>query len=309
MEDRRLLVKISHMYYLEGATQSEIAKVFGVSRSLISKYLSKAREAGIVEIKIHDGSHHPFMNIEARIEKKYGLREVICVPNLGNGTDLDSIGTYASRYLLRILKNGQIVGVSSGTTLLSVAKQLSAKLPYASTTFVPIVGGMGDERVDIHANVLVSMFAEKLKAHYKFLHAPVIADSKKDKELFMSQSSIQSVFELAEKADIILVGIGGSPKHSTITRSEIGKKYRQYFNELDAVGDICYKFIDENGNAPSNSWNDKIISFDIKKLKKIPFVIGVAAGVEKVEAIKAVLNGKLINVLITDEKTAEMLGS
>lgn len=57
------------MYYAEGATQSEIAKVFGVSRSLISKYLSKARELGIVEIKIHDGSHHPLMNIEARIEK------------------------------------------------------------------------------------------------------------------------------------------------------------------------------------------------------------------------------------------------
>ena len=70
MEDRRLLVKVSHMYYLEGATQSEIAKVFGVSRSLISKYLSKARETGIVEIKVHDASHHPFMNLEAKIEKK-----------------------------------------------------------------------------------------------------------------------------------------------------------------------------------------------------------------------------------------------
>jgi len=300
-------VKISHMYYAEGATQSEIAKVFGVSRSLISKYLSKARELGIVEIKIHDGSNHPLMNIEARIEKKYGLREVICVPNLGNGPDLENIGEYASKYLLRILKDGQIVGVSSGTTLLSVAKQMPANLNYSSTTFVPIVGGMGDERVDIHANVLVSMFAEKLKANYKLLHAPVMADSKKDKELFMTQTSIQSIFNLAEKADIILVGIGGSPKHSTITRSELGKKYRQYFNELDAVGDICYKFIDENGSAPSNIWNDKIISFNIEKLKEIPFVIGVAAGLEKVDAIKAVLKGKLINVLITDEKTAEML--
>lgn len=143
--------------------------------------------------------------------------------NLGNGPDLENIGEYASKYLLRILKDGQIVGVSSGTTLLSVAEQIPANLNYSSTTFVPIVGGMGDERVDIHANVLVSMFAEKLKANYKLLHAPVMADSKKDKELFMTQTSIQSIFNLAEKADIILVGIGGSPKHSTITRSELGK--------------------------------------------------------------------------------------
>jgi DNA-binding transcriptional regulator LsrR (DeoR family) len=35
--------------------------------------------------------------------------------------------------------------------------------------------------------------------------------------------------------------------------------------------------------------------------------VGVACGIEKVKAIKAALEGKLIQVLITDEETAQAL--
>ena len=47
-DDARLLTEIASMYYEEGAKQSEVAKKFNISRSLVSKYLaSLARgEAG-----------------------------------------------------------------------------------------------------------------------------------------------------------------------------------------------------------------------------------------------------------------------
>ena len=44
-----------------------------------------------------------------------------------------------------------------------------------------------------------------------------------------------------------------------------------------------------------------------QKLKEIPLVIGVAGGEEKVEAIRAALEGGLIHVLITDERTGDAL--
>ncbi|MDG3043842.1 helix-turn-helix domain-containing protein [Bacillus sp. B6(2022)] len=77
-DERRLLIKVAHMYYEEGATQSKIAEAVGVSRSLISKYLAKAREAGIVEIIIHDEVNQQYGSLERKIERKYGLREVVC---------------------------------------------------------------------------------------------------------------------------------------------------------------------------------------------------------------------------------------
>ncbi|MGL5777027.1 sigma factor-like helix-turn-helix DNA-binding protein, partial [Cetobacterium sp.] len=48
------LISIAKLYYLENMTQSEIAKIVGVSRPLISKFLTEARELGLVKIEIND---------------------------------------------------------------------------------------------------------------------------------------------------------------------------------------------------------------------------------------------------------------
>jgi DNA-binding transcriptional regulator LsrR (DeoR family) len=295
------------MYYEEGATQSQIADEVGVSRSLISKYLSKARELGIVEIVIHDDKIHPYRQLEGKIERLYSLREVVCIPNLGGESSKSRLGAAASKYLLRVLKNGQTVGVSAGTTLHEVAKSLTSPQSYPSVTFVPLVGGMGNERMDIHANHIVAQLAESIHAQYKLLHAPVMVDSKEAKEIFMRQNSILNVFELATRSDIAIVGIGGTPEHSTMVNSYLGQDHKGYFDQGDVVGDICYNFINKNGHAADSSWNEKIITLDLERLKEIPLVVGVACGIEKVKAIKAALEGKLIQVLITDEETAQAL--
>ena len=41
-DDVRMLIEMAHMYYGAGATQDEIAKKFNISRSLVSKYMSKS---------------------------------------------------------------------------------------------------------------------------------------------------------------------------------------------------------------------------------------------------------------------------
>ncbi|MBT2723308.1 sugar-binding transcriptional regulator [Bacillus sp. ISL-46] len=306
-EDRRILVKIAEMYYEEGATQSQIADEIGVSRSLISKYLAKAKELGIVEVIIHDETIHPYRQLEGKIERLYGLREVMCIPSLGNESSKSRLGAAASKYLLRVIRDGQTIGVSSGTTLHEVAEAMSTNQQFPSVTFVPLVGGMGNERVDIHANTLVAKFAGVLQAQYKLLHAPVMVDSKEAKEIFMRQTSIQDIFDLAAKANIAIVGIGGTPEHSTMVKSYLGQETQEYFNQTDVVGDICYNFINNNGDTSSNSWNEQVISLKLEQLRDIPLVIGVACGLEKVQAIKAALEGKLVHVLITDELTAKAL--
>lgn len=51
----------------------------------------------------------------------------------------------------------------------------------------------------------------------------------------------------------------------------------------------------------------RIIGIDLDHLRQIPRLVGVAAGANKIEPIRAVLSGKLIDVLITDLATAETL--
>ncbi|WP_010531683.1 sugar-binding transcriptional regulator [Lentibacillus jeotgali] len=307
LDDRRLMVKIAHMYYEEGTTQSEIAKTIGISRSLVSKYLTKSRELGIVEIIIHDEGSHPFTGLESKVEQKYGLREVVCVPHSENGNSKSQLGAAASKYLLRMVRDGQIIGVSSGTTLYEVAAAMSSSQYFPDLSFVSLVGGMGDRRLDIHANQIVAQFAESLQAKYRLLHAPVLVDSKEAKEVIINQSSIKNVLDIANQANTAIVGIGGTPEHSTMVKSYLGRELDSNFEDEGIVGDICYNFIDENGEPVDNEWNEKSISLTLNQLKHIPLVIGVASGKEKVKAIRAALRGNLIHVLITDDATAKEL--
>jgi DNA-binding transcriptional regulator LsrR (DeoR family) len=306
-ENRRILIKVAQMYYEEGATQSEIAEKIGVSRSLISKYLTTARELGIVEITIHDEYGQEYRTLERKVERLYGLREVVCIESVGLESSKKQLGEAAAHYLLRMIKDGQIIGVSSGTTLFEVAKALNSPQIYPTVTIVPLVGGVGNERVDIHANSLVAKMGEALQANYELLHVPVMVDSKEAKEVLMRQPTIRNTFQLAEQSNIALVGIGGSPEHSTMVQSYLGSDHQEITKDEEIYGDICYNFINKFGNSIHNSWNERVIAVEIEALKKVPLVIGVAAGAEKVNAIKAALEGNLVHVLITDEATANAL--
>lgn len=295
------------MYYEEGATQSEVAKKMGISRSLVSKLLTKAREEGIVEIIIHETRVHQFRNLERKIERLYDLRDVVCIESVGLETSKKQLGEATSEYLQRVIRDGQIIGLSSGTTLNEVAKAINSVQLLPTATIVPLVGGMGNERVDIHSNSIVSKIGNALQAKYELLHVPVMVDTKEAKEVLIRQPSIRTTLDLAEQSQIAIVGIGGRPEDSTMVKSYLGLDHQQITSDNEIVGDICYNFINKFGKQVENAWNDRVIAIELEKLKAIPLVIGVASGLEKVSAIKAALEGGLIHVLITDGVTGSAL--
>ncbi|MEI2465223.1 sugar-binding transcriptional regulator [Niallia taxi] len=307
IQDRRILIKVAQMYYEEGATQSEVAKKIGISRSLVSKLLTKAREEGIVEIIIHETRVHQFRNLERKIERLYDLRDVVCIESVGLETSKKQLGEATSEYLQRVIRDGQIIGLSSGTTLNEVAKAIHSVQLLPTATIVPLVGGMGNERVDIHSNSIVSKIGNALQAKYELLHVPVMVDTKEAKEVLIRQPSIRTTLDLAEQSQIAIVGIGGRPEDSTMVKSYLGLDHQQITSDNEIVGDICYNFINKFGKQVENAWNDRVIAIELEKLKAIPLVIGVASGLEKVSAIKAALEGGLIHVLITDGVTGSAL--
>jgi len=65
--------------------------------------------------------------------------------------------------------------------------------------------------------------------------------------------------------------------------------------------------LDRDGNVCPIELNQRVIGITVDKIKAIPNVIAVAGGTEKQDAILAALKGGYINVLVTDEKTAEFL--
>ncbi|MGM0214396.1 sugar-binding transcriptional regulator [Enterococcus sp. AZ109] len=309
-DDRRLLIEIASMYYEEGAKQSEVAKKFNISRSLVSKYLSKARKLGLVEIIIHDDLAHPYRLLEEKIVEQYGLQEVICIAPTGVEMLGKRIGTAAAKYLARILQPGQKVGVSAGTVVHEAAMNFSPKNQLENVKFIPLVGGLGQEHMALQANVVCELFAKKSDSIAVELHAPITVDSAAAKQVFMEQSFIKRVFDEGKQADVALVGVGGVPAYSTMTKTYLLADSDQMKVELSdrkIAGDICYNFIDQEGKLADCTWNERVLAIDLADLKNIPTRIGVSGGKEKVGGIRAALKAGLINVLITDEETAKAL--
>lgn len=307
-DDSRLLIEVAHMYYEEGAKQIDVAKKFNISRSLVSKYLSKARDIGLVEIIIHDEQLHPYRQLEERVKRVFTLNDVVCISPTGDSQLKKRLGGAAEKYLARIMKPNSIVGVSAGTTVKEVAIAFSTNLQMSTVTFVPLVGGLGSDHTNHQANVICEMLAKQTGGIRTELHAPVVVDTVEAKGVFMEQSFIKESFNLARQADIALVGIGGLPVYSTMT------KY--YINEVDdsvigddsgVVGDICYNFIESDGSLSDCAWNQRVLTLELADLKKIPNVIAVAGGQDKVDGIHAAIRGGLIDILVTDATTAKAL--
>ena len=67
------------------------------------------------------------------------------------------------------------------------------------------------------------------------------------------------------------------------------------------------KWFDADGNVVRGATSDRRIGMDLQELRSMPHVIGIAAGSDKVTAIRAALRGGYLNALVTDEETAEQL--
>ena len=74
-----------------------------------------------------------------------------------------------------------------------------------------------------------------------------------------------------------------------------------------AVGDICLRFFDNSGIPVATPLDDRVIGMELQQLQRVNRAIGVAGGARKLDAIRGALEGRWINVLITDRLTAEHL--
>ena len=307
-EERRLMVKIAKLYYFEGWTQAQIAKKHNVSRPVISKLLNAAKKEGIVEIYIKDETIHT-IDLEQQLEKKFGLKEVIVVSTAGFTQEMAKrqLGKAGASYISKNLKNIKNIGISWGSTLLSLVEEY----PYernAHIRIVPIIGGIGNNYVHLHSNQLAFNLAQKMNTSCMYLYAPAMVESDDLKEMLVHTKDIAMVLEEGRKVDMAVVGIGNPFKDSTLeVMGYLKESDLTSLKKAGAVGNIGSCFFNEVGMEIDHPLNDRFIGLNIEEIKKIPEVIGIVEGSHKLESIEAALVGGCLNVLITDDRTAQAL--
>ena len=307
IDGKKLLSKIAQLYYLEDMSQDKIAEKFNINRVRVSRYLKKAREGNIVEIKINYPGES-FYDLEREIEEMFHLKECIIVPGHESSQEtLKELASALSRMFGRILSNGDYVGVNWGLTL----KGISAYIQPAKKVdvrIVPICGGMGKIETGIHTNSIARNFADVLGGLSYVINAPAILDSKDTKEILLNDSNTKEIFELTNKLNIAVFSFSDlGPESSYSKYGFISTEELEYLKGLGAVGDVNLDFIDENGRQVPNKINDRVIALPISEIKKIKNVIGIAFGNRKLKITTAVLKGNIVNILIIDRSIAEKI--
>ncbi len=301
----KLLYKVATAYYEDGLTQRQIGERLGISRIKVSRLLQQARDEGIVQITIVSPQESN-VAIERALEAKFGLLEAVVVtPNsYADNEMIQDLGVAAAACLVRCLDGDEVVGLSWGTTLRAVVDALPMKY-WPHMTVVQILGGLGNPAAEIHGADLARRMAQSFGAKLRLLPAPGVVKSRLVRDALVEDPQIEGTLALAEKANVVILGVGIPLHGSVVQRSGIlSREEILRFTEDGAVGDIALRFLDNQGRPMEHEVNDRTIGLTIQQIQQIPRRIGVAGGERKYDVIGGALKGKLINVLVTDDQTA-----
>jgi len=309
-DELRLLVKVATLYYEESRTQQEISDSLGLSRPKVSRLLQQARDMGIVQISIlpPSGVH---ADLEKALEQRYGLKEVV-VAEVQEYTSAASsareIGTAAAEFLMRVVKPGDVIGLSWGRTLAAMVSAMRPE-PKGGLTVVQVTGGLGPPSADTHASGLATRLANALEATLHLLPAPGVVDSPSTRSALLSDSHIRRALTAAQKASAIFVGIGTPSRGSIVMQMGDLMTWEELERlvQLGAVGDVALHYFDVKGRPILPGLSERAITMAADALKSVPRVVGVAGGAGKLEAILGAVRGRWINCLVTDHVTAAKL--
>lgn len=117
-ENAALLPSVARLYYLDGLGQTEIASIYGVSRSTVSRLLAAARERGVVRISVDDYDPRD-RELEQRLTDRFGLRRAVVVRGMDRSSTAirRAVGYFAGSVVAGWIGSHRTVGIASGRTL------------------------------------------------------------------------------------------------------------------------------------------------------------------------------------------------
>jgi len=302
------MVEAAKLYYDHQLNQLEISRKLKVSRPTISRLLQQARNTGIVKIEIIDPSENG-NQLESAILQKYNLKKVIIVPNDSNDNNIikKRLGKAAVIFLDQIIKEGAILGISWGTTMQEIAKQIRPRI-VENMTVVQLNGGISRVELDTHASEIAKTIGSRYSAIPYLMPLPAVVDNAELKKAILSDKNISRTLELGRKADIAMFTIGSFNHNSILVKADyFAEEEVEKLLTYGAVGDICSRILNKDGTICSKKLNDRTIGIELEELRNKPYSIAVVGGQDKILAIKSALLGGWFNCLITDEGIATEL--
>lgn len=306
-----LLAEVARLYYVEDFTQEQVAQHVGGSRSNVSRMLREARSRGLVEIKVRTPLE-TVSRLQEDLKARLGLRECLVLADSGSGdrasesADLRGrMAALAARYLQENVPDDSILGVGWSRTIYSSVNSgyLSKK---RGVNVVQLMGSVGGAIPELNGISIAARLADALGADAHYLHAPMLVADSVVRNGLLRDRNIRKTMEVARRADTVVVGIGEiGPDHGQYLTGYLNDADLEYIRDNGAVCDVCGSYFSKDGALVPLEMNERTIAAGAEDFRRAPNRIAVSWGAHKALANVGAVRSGLVNVLITDEETAE----
>lgn len=312
LDQLRMMTKVSHLYHSKGQVQTEIARSLGISQARVSRLLSAAVEAGIVRTVVVTPAGLN-AELEDQVESAFGLREVHVVDAAGE-SEVQRTETLG-RALASVFRSYPIDGKTIGFTSWSRSmRRFVDNLPRFShgkaKQVVEMLGGVGQPTIQHQATTATERFAKLTDAEPIFLRVPGVTPSVEVRDALLEADPFaRRALEALDELDIALVGIGNATVVEPLVAGDnfFSEEEFEAAREAGAVGEINLRFMDEQGRALESELDPQVVGVTLEQLRRADQRIAVSGGESKHRALLAAVRGGWINVLVTDQESAQYL--
>jgi DNA-binding transcriptional regulator LsrR (DeoR family) len=306
-DDFERLARIAHRYWVDGRTQEEIAREFGLSRPTVQRALERARWSGVVSIHVQAP---PWLNLdlEARLRETFRLADAIVAQRRADPqSQREVVARGAADFLERRLRDGVVVAVGHGRDAGEVPRFFRPR-HRLDCEFVSAMGGSPRVDTPTNPNEICQALAAASGGRARSLYAPAYVEDADVRDRFLRQDAIAHALRAGAAADVALVGIGSVDDDCTMVRSGcLSVDEMRRLRDRGAVGDILGNYVDIDGRVIASPHSGRLIALSIDDLRRIETVVAVVSEVEKPRAILGVLRAGVVDVLVVDEGNARTL--
>lgn len=237
-------------------------------------------------------------DLGSKVKEMLGIKEFIVVPGDAENDRqvIVEIAKLTFEYIRKVIKDNDVISVSGGYSVLSVAEN-SYKVDAQNVTVVPARGGIKAD-LERQANIVAAKLAKNIGGNYYLLHLP--DNISEDMLNRMSDDpDIAKVLNFITKTDILIYGLSSFEsicRKRNFTEEEV-EQLKALEVRAEAVG--CY--FDVNGKVVFKSGS---VGIKPDHLDSIKTVMAVGGGVRKAEPIILVNKGRKNRVVVTDEAAA-----
>lgn len=297
------------MYHDENLGQPAIARHLNLSQSQVSRLLKEAQDNGVIRTLVVTPAGL-YSELEQELRHRFDLLDVVVAdaPDDGAHAAISAIGAAAAVYLAQTLSRNEHLGVSSRSAALQATVDAMSPLKAGTVeTVVQSLGAVGDSAMRAQASHLTGSLARLTRARPIYLATPGVLTSRAVRDGLLADAHVAETASAWRSLTTLITGIGTMSAARHRGGSAIADSDSTRLASAGAIGDVCLNFFDETGATVSDEITHRIIGISEDELRAVPRRIAVAGGPHKTAAIAAAARGGWVNVLVTDQFTAERL--